>query len=203
MNTYYLLTSLTLGDGYIQNRKKSKKAYLDIAHHYKHKDYIDWKKSILDSININSHVCIKNRNGNLQYRVLSKSYEQLEYIRKRLYKNKGYKWFSRKNVKMLDDLALAILWMDDGCINKQINKKSGYIYSCGTISTESFDYKSQENIVLWLQEKFNIESRIGKSKQNFRICLNRTNTKKLIEIVSKYVEKIESMKYKIDLSIGF
>lgn len=199
-NRYWLITSLSLGDGHVQKIRKSKnKSNLDIAHHYKHKDYVDWKKELLDNIGIDSSVMIKNRSGNLQYRVTTKSYIIIDSIRRKLYIPK--KQFNKKYCYNLDDLSLALLWMDDGCLTKQkhINKLGQqYIYLCATISTEGFNYKSQENILFWLKYKFDIDAYIGKSRENYRICLNRNNTYKLIDVVKKHVIQIPSMLYKIN-----
>lgn len=199
-NKYFTLLSLALGDGSIYNRKLlngSKKACLDIAHHIKNSDYIDWKENILDELQIITRKTTKKNKTTSFSRLTTRGYELLEFIRKSLYKDKQ-KIFRRNWIRNLDIQSLAILWMDDGCLIRQYNKKKNYTYLCGEIATQSFDKQSNENIVLWL-EKFGIKSYIiyNKKRNFYYIKMNRNNLFKLIEIISPYVNQIESMKYKI------
>lgn len=202
-NKYFTLLALTLGDGTIHNPKKhkgSKLAYLDIAHQIKNSDYIEWKANLINSLGYNCKVGDKRNSTTIFKKVYTKGYHILEQIRLKLYVN-NTKIFKKKWIKNLNELHLAILWMDDGCFIHQRQKlKNGkpYIYNCGEIATQSFDLKSNENIVLWLK-KFNIDSYIihNKKRQFYYIRFNRNNLFKLVEIIKPYVNQVNSMKYKI------
>jgi hypothetical protein len=200
LNKYFTLVALVFGDGYIQNRKASKKAYLDIAHHIKHSDYIDWKSNLINSLDIKNNIRIKNTKSGPQKRVTTLSYCILDSIRKRLYKN-NQRCFPKSFVRGLDELALAILWMDDGCLCRSKKKRKDgqvYIYEFGIIATHAYDFNSQKNIICWLN-KFGIDAYILKSKDKYKIQLNRDNLNKLITVIKPFVLQIPSMLYKVDI----
>ncbi len=202
-NKYYSIIALTLGDGYLQyshNNIKGK-ACIDIAHKAECKDFIEYKSHILTSNNFNNHVVLKTKqNGNHVYRVSSKYYQLIGDVKRKLYP-KGEKVFLKRWIKYLDAWALAILWMDDGCLCRQKKKRidgSIYEYQFGVIATQSFDYQSQCNIINWLKT-FNIDATINHSKDKYRIRMSRNNLKRLIEVVAPYVKEIPSMVYKITI----
>ena len=202
-NKYYSIIALALGDGYLQysHGNTKGKAYIDIAHKAECKDFIEYKSKILFDNGFNNHVSLKTKqNGNHQYRVSSKYYQLIGDVKRKMYL-KGEKIFSKKWIKNLDAWALAILWMDDGCLCRQHKKRVDgtiYEYQFGIIATQSFDYQSQVNIISWL-ERFGITATINHSKDKFRIRMNRDNLKKLIEIVSPYVKEVPSMVYKVTI----
>lgn len=202
-NKYYSIVALAIGDGYLQyshNNKKGK-AYIDIAHKAECKDFIEYKSSILTNNGFENQVSLKTKqSGKHQYRTFSKYYKLIGDVKRSLYVD-GKKVFLKKWIKNLDDWALAILWMDDGCLCRQHKKtKDGHVYEYqyGVIATQSFDYESQRNIIKWL-EKFGIQATINHSKDKYRIRFNRDNLEKLINIVSPHVKQIPSMLYKITI----
>jgi len=203
-NRYYTLIGLTMGDGNIHNpklSKGSKRAYLDIAHALRHKDYIEYKKKILDEINVNCNIGVKrSKNIPKLYKVYTKGYHILEDIRNKFYKNGKRKFYKRWCINITPEI-LAIFWMDDGCFVKQYNKKKNYTYHCGDISTMSYDKKSVENIQLCFLQ-YGIESRLYYSKRSdgYGIRFNRDNLYKLCELIKPFVLKIPSMYYKINYS---
>ncbi len=194
---FYIICSLAIGDGCLIKKRNVKKAVLDIAHHIKHQDYIKYKANILESIGIKTKATIKNRKGNTQFRVYTNRNYLCYCVWRRLYQNKC-KIFTRKMIRNLDEWSLAILWMDDGCLyyaKRKTKQGKNYLYKMGDIATQSFDDISLQNILNWLK-KFGIDAYVTKTRS---IHLNRNNVNKLIEIVSPFVKKINSMKYKIGL----
>jgi hypothetical protein len=202
-NRYYTLIGLTIGDGNIHNPKLkngSKRAYLDIAHHLRHMDYIEYKKSILDNININCKIGIKkSKNIPKLIKVYTTGYHILESIRNRFYKN-GKRKFYKRWVKNITPEILAIYWMDDGCFCKSINKKkNNYEYHYGDITAISYDKKSIENLLLCFSQ-YGINGYLNYIKRNdgYRIRFNKENLYKLCNLIKPYVLKIPSMHYKIN-----
>ena len=202
-NKYYSIVALALGDGYLQysHQNTNGKACIDIAHKAECKDFIEYKSYILSSNGFDNHTSLKSiRNGSHQYRVSSKYYQLIGDVKRKMYPN-GEKIFSKHWIKQLDAWALAILWMDDGCLCRQHKKRADgtiYEYQFGIISTQSFDYQSQCNIIEWLKT-FDIVATINHSKDKYRIRMNRDNLKKLITIVAPYVKEVPSMVYKITI----
>ena len=182
-NKYYSIVALTIGDGYLQysHNNKNGKAYIDIAHKAECKDFIEYKSSILTNNGFVNRVSLKTKkDGRHQYRAFSKYYKLIGDVKRSAYLD-DKKVFRKKWIKNLDSWALAILWMDDGCLCRQHKKtKHGvYEYQYGVIATHSFDYESQNNIIEWLKT-FGIEATINYTKGKYRIRMNRDNLKKLI-----------------------
>uniref|UniRef100_A0A6H1ZL89 Putative homing endonuclease n=1 Tax=viral metagenome TaxID=1070528 RepID=A0A6H1ZL89_9ZZZZ len=200
---FYIVCSLAIGDGCLRQRRNTEKAELDIAHHIKHQDYIEYKARIMRDVGMRTNGMIKNRVGNTQYRVYSNSTYLNYCVYRKLYDNKQ-KIFTNGMLKNLDKWSLAILWMDDGCLSfRKSKRKDGsiYRYKFGSIATNSFNKENNEKILKWL-EKFEITGYLRKdnrfSEENkYSIVFNRDNVNKLIEIVSPIVKNIPSMKYKI------
>lgn len=202
-NTYYSILALTLGDGYLQfsHGNKEGKAYIDIAHNPKNHDFIEYKSKILLSNGIDNTVGIKKKtNGNHCSRVWSKYYQIIGDVKRDLYNN-NEKVFKKRYIKNLDAWALAIFWMDDGCLycQKHSNKDgTEYLYQCGDLATQNFSYESQLNILEWLKT-FGVEGYLQQSRGKYHIHFNRDNVRKLVNIVSPYIKEVPSMQYKIEL----
>ena len=200
---FYIVCSLAIGDGCLRRRYNTKKAELDIAHHIKHRDYIEYKARILEEIGTKTKTTVKNRKGNTQYRVYTNS-NYLNYcVWKELYRN-GKKIFTNSMLRNLDEWSLAILWMDDGTLYFQKKtRRDGtvYKYKYGGIATNSFDKKSNERILEWLR-KFGItgylvrDNRLSEDNK-YSVRFNRDNVNKLVKIVKSIVKNIGSMRYKV------
>lgn len=203
-NRYYTLIALTIGDGNIHNpnyKKGGKRSYLDIAHHIKHQDYIEFKKSILDDININNKIGIKrSKNIPKLTKVYTKGYHILESIRKRFYKN-GHRKFYKRWVKNITIEHLALFWMDDGSFCKSKTRHGNYYY-LGDISTLSYDLKSVKNLQKCFLQ-YGIESRLYFSKRysgkgaGYGIRFNKPNLEKMCKLFLPIISKIPSMHYKL------
>lgn len=197
---FYIICALAVGDGCIWQTKGKEKAVLDIAHHFKYKDYVDYKKSILDMVGINSSVRVKNRRGNVQYRVLTRPNYLTYCVWEALYKDKS-KIFTKGMSRNFGEWALAILWMDDGSLYWKRNTTS---YSReGSISTHSFGKDGTEKIAAWLFSRFGIVARITKdNRQNegykYFLRLKQDSVDEVVKIVSPFVNAIPSMRYKVN-----
>ena len=99
---------------------------------------------------------------------------------------------SKKILDQLDELSLAVWYMDDG----KSYVKDGYISSM-TICTDSFSVSECELIVEWMMSQWNINAYIKMSKgKHPRIKIRSDNISRFISIIESHV--IPSMKYKID-----
>lgn len=204
-NRYYTLIALTIGDGCIHNPKfktGSQRGYLDIAHHLKHKDYIEYKKSILDDINVNSKIGIKkSKNIPKLIKVHTKGYHILEKIRQRFYDPRGFRKFHKRWIKGITLEHLAIFWMDDGHFAKQKTRHDSFYYY-GDISTKSYNLKSVKNLQRCFQ-KFGIKSRLYHSKRysgkgdGYGIKFRQSDLEKMCKLFIPYISKIPSMHYKL------
>lgn len=119
------------------------------------------------------------------------------FIRKNLYSNNRKK-ISLRYLNELTPLAIAVWWMDDGCLS--VSKGNRY----GKWATECFNYEEHLLIQKYFKDKWNIDVQIKLEKNKYYFLrLNATEMKKLIRIIYKYVCEIPSMIYKIDLQYSY
>lgn len=209
-NKIYLPLIMLLGDGWIQNGKigkeysyNSERANLLIAHHSSQLEYLKWKKDLLEKAGYEVTLGEKRKSdAPNQFYIRTKTSKLIASVRNSVMVNKK-KVFKKEWIYHLDDLALAIIWMDDGHLGHQVNKNKQYVYHVGEIATHGFDYESNQNICYWLKKRFNIDSyivtkRYKDKEDKYYIKLNRDNLHKLLSVVSPYVSQVESMSYKLD-----
>lgn len=206
-NKYYLIVGLTLGDGYIDNKKNRNKSMLDIAHHISHKDYIEYKKKLLEQAGFVVNQNIKtNSKGVKLYRISTRYYKIMRDIRKVLYNEEtGLRVFPKKFINKLSLFHLMLLYLDDGCLCHRKSKKGTdnyYIELC----VANYDLKSVQNMKLWIEKlgyKVNIHQ-ISKYKKagkpnGYVLRMNKTNSSIFINNIKDYVVKnIPSMEYKVN-----
>lgn len=203
-NRYYTLIGLTIGDGHIHNPKKtkgSKRAYLEIAQHLKHEDFIKFKYKILQDININCRIGVKkSKSIPVLSKVFTKGYHILEAIRTRFYSN-GHRAFKKRWIKYMTVELLAIYWMDDGCFCKQKTRHGNYYYY-GHIAAASYDLESIKNLQKCFLQ-YDIQSRLSKaSKYNgsgagLNIRFKKSELEKMCKLFLPTIAKIPSMHYKL------
>lgn len=182
-----LIVGSLLGDASIVSRNKN--SYFRVSHCEKQKDYIIWKKEILNNLVNSINKYIDKRGNSIMYSFNTKSSEVFNEYNNLFYKDK--KRISYDIYDHLSELGLAVWYMDDG--SKQNN-------NC-RLSTDGFSL--DENIILQniLDKKFNLNCKICKYNRNnneyYFLFFNKDNTYKLHNIIDKYV--INSMKYKLIL----
>lgn len=167
-----------LGDGCIS---KCNNYYTYTENHsVKQKEYIIWKNQCLRF----NFYFLKKRN---QY-CINKGDKKFKVYRDLFYK-KDKKTINKQILDSLTPLSLAVWYMDDG----------SYIYSGKSIRLYTYDFKRVGNLLIknWLLKKFDIKSKIYKSKNAYYLGFNVENSKKFIELIKKYI--IPSMSYKIGL----
>jgi hypothetical protein len=163
--------------------RKKTHAHLQITHSLKQKDYVDWKYQKLKSLVSTPPTRYQGNGRRVGYRFCTKSLSEITSF---------YEKFYLRKVKHIPDdlvlnpLTLAIWYMDDG-------SKS---YKSCYFNTQAFGSKSQNNLVKALK-RLNIEARLNKDKQYFRIRVLTSSTPHLVSMISPYV--IKSMRYKLPI----
>lgn len=186
-----LLIGSLLGDGsFCSIGRNTKNRYLSIAHSMKQEEYLKFKVSILNRYGLAS---------NIQYRVTKNSrYKSGEVsecrhksrlhpiftdIRAKYYDQHGHKRVHREFVKDIDELGLAIWYMDDGYVTKN---------SC-IFSSCSFTLEEQQVLADILLEKFDLHFNLGKHDNS--MYLHAKDFPKFIKLIKPHV--IPSMQYKL------
>lgn len=190
------LYGIIIGDGCLFKAKDGTVS-LKVRHCIKQKDYLMYKSSILNRM-FSSDNKVKEINNNgypgCIYNVGRSS--ELKEIYQLFYPN-GIKKISNKDIiNNLTDEALALWWMDDGCLSMKKDKNGKIKARQGFINT----YLSlEENLQLieLLNKKFNLNLKNVKDRKAYRIRLNTSDCKDFISIVKPYIHPI--FKYKIDM----
>lgn len=185
-----LLIGSLLGDGsFCSVGSTTKNMCLSIAHSVRQEEYLKFKVSILRKYKLSSSI---------QYRAVKKARYKEEIkecrhksrlhpiftnIRTKYYDQYGHKRVHKEFVKDIDELGLAIWYMDDGYVTKN---------SC-IFSTCSFTLGEQQILADILLKKFNLHFNIGKHDNS--MYLQARDFPKFVELIKSYV--IPSMQYKL------
>lgn len=215
-----IIISSVIGDGYI-NKKKSisglKYNYrLVITHGNAQRDYLEWKNTLLYSTGtfkknskINSYNTELNGKIFLQHSTVWCNNEELSFYHDLLYED-TVKTVCKALKYMKSPLSLALLFMDDGSVFKRKRKhKDGSIYFLRPsmkLCTHSFDYNDHELIINWLKSNFDVEAYIVIERkrnregqpQYYTLNFNCENAEKVWNLISGYVEEVDSMKEKFN-----
>lgn len=192
-----LLIALVIGDGTISNNN-----VLKLSHCIQQEDYLKWKIDLLNQHGL--------KNNGLKHYVSTKGfnigktvcYTQLSIIpfikllRKIMYKPvKSY----HKLINRIDDLGLAIWFMDDGFLNHRKYADGTHHGFYVRISTCLPKHQCDE-IIDAIYKKFNVKFYTfheGRKEDSFSLCCGTSEGRKFLKIVSPYVNQIPSMTYKV------
>lgn len=111
-------------------------------------------------------------------------------------------------IHILNPMGLLLWWLDDGSLTVHHKRNGTSVSRFGQLSTHRFSYEDNIRIKNALYDKFGLETRVhkdgatdlGKQPHYYRIYLNATNMRKLIDIVRPYIAGIPNdMKYKFNM----
>lgn len=186
--------------GHISNKIKKGKTYnyLEISHGQHQGEYIQWKANLCTSVTGRKSKVRRKKykakkiNGvpeSLGYTFVNTS-PYFRILRKWLYPNNKKK-LSKKMISYLDELGLAIWYMDDGCTYVS---KTGKTFTA-EISTHIPENDAQELIDLF-KEKWNITFHLHKKGKNqFNIRAYSSNALKFLKLIEPFVP--DCMAYKL------
>lgn len=182
-----------LGDGNIT--KQSLYSFLQISHAESQREWLEYKASLLGRFVTEKGVYTRNPAGpNRQNIVEVRTYQNkfIDELYQKSYRNE--KKYLDNIYYLVDPLALAILWGDDGSYGK-VNNKHEY----GILSLCGFTFKENQLFSDFLLEKFSIKSTVLTKRVNGReypqIRISKDGMERLREIINDYLPK--TMKYKI------
>lgn len=190
-----LLIALSLGDGYID-----KQGCIHIEHSQNQKEYLEWKYNLLERLcpskrqsNISTRERLDKRTNKI-YKQISchKQHRYFKIIRKWLYKPE--KTYTKYILNKLTPQGIAIWYMDDGGLKKNISKVTGKISSI-QLSLYTYCSLSEAKLIQdFFIEKYGVEFKIYKHSEKYLLCANTLNGNKFLDLVRPFI--IKSMKYK-------
>lgn len=180
-----------LGDGHI-----AKNGMLQINHCEDQHEYIKLKQYIFGGT-LGKTVAYKEISNGFKkteyygYKLSSPVNCQTKFLRNLAYDQYGVKKIS-KLIEHIDELSLAIWYMDDGSYN---NGKSNGAYPTCSLSTHGFSYDEQLLIQEMFRDKWNIDVKLCKQGTYTYIQFSNNSSLKFWNLIEKYI--IPSMRYKL------
>lgn len=194
-----LIIGSVLGDGSITKHYPGKSnPYLTIQHSEDQLDYLLWKRDRFEEEGFKVSRVYDVSRKYRQYRVNISlpTKEHGIYLRHLLYPNNNKK-ISRHILNMLDAEGLAIWYMDDGGKRVRYDQTGRCIGRSIGIATHSYTLEEHEIIKQYFDVVNDVDIKIYKDKQYYRLHMNATSANKFLPIIEPYVH--ETMLYKIDL----
>lgn len=130
------------------------------------------------------------------YRVYTKKHVYFAKMRDKIYAER--KFLSKYTVSRIEEIALSQIWISDGYLERNKNRKKNKIQNIGWICLDAFPEDELKLLQYRLKERFGINSRVVKSTSaggfGFRIKISGKDLQKFISLVYPYI--LESYKYK-------
>ena len=190
-----ILVGLMLGDGCLESINGFT-FRLKIEQSLAHKEYVDWlyknfKDFVLTEPKIKTKMIGEKTYQNYGFQTISCG--NLRFFAHQFYKkNLAGKKVPKLIKRLLDPLALAIWFMDDGQIKSKKHKAL-------LINTQCFFRKDLKLLRDALRDKFGIETTLKKEKKGFRIYLLSKTLSNFLKVVSPFI--LSSMRYKFGINI--
>lgn len=192
-----IVSGVLLGDGWVDTRQDR----IRFNHCLEQSKYLEFKLKLMDQLGFSTRFyrLTKVRSNLGLYDCCSGTAS-----------GKGVREYRARSLERLlgdlNPLGLLLWWLDDGCLNVH-RKLSGSISRFGYLNTQSYGLEGNRFISDMLFEKFGLETRIhvdSKSglalRDHYRLYLNATNMRKLIDIVRSHIPKVpRCMLYKLDM----
>lgn len=185
-----ILVGTLLGDGHLETQDMGKTYRLKIEHQFLQKDYLDWlhdqfKEWVRNGV---KHRIKKNSKEYVLFSTYShgtfRFYAQQFYVDKK-------KIIPKLITELLDPIALAIWYMDDG------SWKSSH-HNTFIIHTVGFVKKDLERVQDTLKKNFGIETNLHKQKEKYwRLYIKSESAEIFRKIIEPYTSKFPSMQNKM------
>ncbi|PWT71870.1 MAG: hypothetical protein C5B60_10390 [Chloroflexi bacterium] len=201
-----VVMAAAVGDGHIDLTGSAMRARLQIRRGVAQKEYLEHKAQLLGNLvrtapTYYAGVGTYSKTGTYQFSTLSRP--QIAQIHRELYETEGRKRITQSFLDQLDELALAIWYLDDGSLITSHSRYerhtdggiSLYDSTRSTISMYGFSGEEAQIVCDWHKERWGIESRVTKTTRGPIIWLTLAGTRRLHEIIASYVPP--TMQYKL------
>jgi recombination protein RecA len=185
-----------MGDGHLApNRRGRHGVRFRMGHGATQADYVDWKASLLGNIPQSRSV---RPNGSVHIDLTP--LPELGELREVVYWGDGKKHLTADVIKQLTPLALAVWFMDDGCLAvRSTGLQARTAGGSGRIEVgvEAMSERSRDRLVDYLRDVHSVESRWSLRGARAEAVLQMTTagTERFMEVVAPFVHP--SMAYKL------
>jgi len=183
----------TLGDGCLGYPKGKNTCYLSFTHSEKQKSFLEWKMSrVNQELGTNGKVTSRK----VYDRRTLKTYDSCQSmvtskllvpLREELYPH-GKKYFSQEYLNGLDLEALAVFWMDDGCVVKANN--------VGLLATYCSE-KEARHIASWIHDLTNLTPRLYLDRKHYRLRILSGDMPKFVTLLRPHMHS--TLQHKVTL----
>jgi hypothetical protein len=190
------IVGMVAGDAHIWEQKGCSSVSLRIKHAERQRDYLGYKRDILQNLFKGWELPIQpfNNSGYSGVKVETRDHPRLRAIHKWFYSG-GKKRFSRQILNYLTPLGIAIWYMDDGSLS--LKKREGKVHG-REIHLNTYCSLEEAGIIqVYFKEVWDVSWTIVPNKGLFRLRMGSNEAKKLFKIIEPYT--VPMMKYKIDL----
>lgn len=197
-----LILDMTIGDGLLKSDGR-----LQIKHSIKQEGYLYWKEKLLNNAGIPTHIIYSNNMSfGKQQKCITLTTQTsiaIKHLRHFLYRPTKFLFYP-SFFKHLDDLSIAIWYMDDGSCNKYHNH-NGSIHK-GEVSLSTYTSIEQNKLIIdFFKQKYNIDFKIESYHPNPKLFYISTSsvdsTKKFLDIVEPYILQVPCLIYKLNNDI--
>jgi len=189
-----VLVGTLLGDGFLYMGRRSKCPSLRLGHGPRQKDYLIWKASIFNDLFKTTVPREYSYKSGVQLHLASRSHpELLEYHR--LFYGTGRKRITPQVLDLVDDVALAVWYGDDGTLCK--SSKAPRIVLC----VGGLDESEYLMVGLFMRERFGVVKRIGtgQPESNYtRFIVSSEDSERYLESWKDILP--DSMSYKLGVN---
>jgi len=194
-----LILGSLLGDGSLKKHTGYVNARFSFRHSVKQRNYFNWKVAQLGEISGNKSVWVQPPDGfskKNKVRYQSLALPSLTELYRMTHSGKHFE-VRRKWLNLMNELSLAIWWMDDGSLISNCRK--------GVFCTDGFNEQTVKQLARYLEVEWSISTHVGlvnrtsngKTTQVFRIWIRSVDElKKLFRLIAPYVQE-KDMIYKV------
>lgn len=184
-----IIVGLLLGDGHLETQNNGQTYRLKVEHSINQYDYLEWLYLNLKNI-IPGKIYSKTKDNRKYVGFRTYSLGELRFYGQQFYVNKN-KRIPPLISKMMNNLVLAIWFMDDGSI-KSLKHKTYIIHSLG------FKRKELSLMLDVLENKFGIKASLHKQKGKYwRVYIKSESKYDFEKIIKPIVSTFDSMKHKL------
>lgn len=197
------ILGMLMGDlGMIKSDGKNTNAYFKMTHCDEQKDYLLFKKNILELNNLTktkvyqriTHLKKTNKDY-LQWQLDSNANRYATYIYNIIYPD-GKKKVNRKILDQITDFGLFLWYLDDGYLNirryedGRIKEYRIFLY------TMNFTLEEVIEIQKWFISKYNINPNINKKQNGYILYFNSKKTREFMKIIEPYYNLVPCLNRK-------